>query len=59
MMTLAQIQKALEGENIKALARELNLSHTTLHHLKSGTNDNPRLKTMEVLSNYFDGKGKE
>ncbi len=53
MLTLEQIKGKLEAASVVEVSRATGVNKTTLHNLKNGTHDNPRLKTILALSEYF------
>lgn len=53
MLTLEQIKSKLDTASVGEVSRATGINKTTLHNLKNGTHDNPRLKTILALSEYF------
>lgn len=56
MVNLKEIQSRLKQGNIAEVSRATGVSLATLYNIAAGTNDNPRLKTVELLENYLSNK---
>lgn len=56
MNTLESLKQKLKSGNIAEAARVTGVSLATLYNIASGANDNPRLKTVELLEEYFSSK---
>lgn len=56
MNTLESLKQKLKSGNIAEASRVTGVSLATLYNIASGANDNPRLKTVELLEDYFSNK---
>lgn len=56
MSTLESLKAKLKNGNIAEASRVTGISLATLYNIASGSNDNPRIKTVEALEDYFSNK---
>ena len=56
MMTIPAIVEALQDRNLKVVAEKTGLAYSTILRVKRGTHINISYKTIEVLSDYLEGK---
>lgn len=59
LMTLDEIRTRLRSENLTTVATETGLNYNTVRFIRHGRLDNPTLKTMTALTDYFKAKDKE
>lgn len=59
LMTLDEIRTRLRSENLTTVAAETGLNYNTVRFIRHGRLDNPTLKTMTALTEYFEAKGGE
>jgi len=55
MMTLDEIRTALKDRRLSVVAEKTGLHYNTLYSLMRGENPDPRLSTMQTLSDYLEG----
>ena len=53
MQILADIIEHLKKANLSRAARETGISRQTLTKLRDGVEDNPTIKTVQALAEYF------
>lgn len=53
MMTLVQIRWCLEDRKLDVVSRKTGVHRNTLASIRDGRNENPTLRTLEALSDYF------
>ena len=53
MMTLAQIRWCLEDRKLDVVSMKTGVHRNTLASIRDGRNENPTLRTLEALSDYF------
>jgi len=56
MMTLPAVVAALEDRNLKAVADKTGLAYDTVRRVANGSTIEVSYKTIEVLSDYLEGK---
>lgn len=55
VMNVAELRNALQDRKLNVVAEATGLSVNTLSELKNGRADNPTIKTLKALSDYFNG----
>lgn len=53
MMTLAQIRECLADRKLDVVSSKAGVHRNTLAAIRDGRNENPTLRTLEALSDYF------
>lgn len=56
MLTLGQIREFLADRRLDVVSEKTGLHRNTLAAIRDGINENPTLKTIEALSDYFAGQ---
>lgn len=56
MLTLGQIREFLADRRLDVVSEKTNVHRNTLAAIRDGINENPKLKTIEALSDYFAGQ---
>ena len=57
MMTLDNIKRLLADRRLDIVSAATSVNRTTLAAIRDGKNQNPTLRTMQRLSDYFSGTG--
>lgn len=56
MMTLAHIRWCLEDRKLDVVSSKTGVHRNTLASIRDGRNENPTLRTLEALSEYFENQ---
>lgn len=57
MMTLDNIKRLLADRRLDIVSAATSVNRNTLAAIRDGKNQNPTLRTMQRLSDYFSGTG--
>jgi len=55
MLTIEEIKERLQDRRPNVVGDATGLSYGTIAGIRNGVNQNPTLKVMQSLSDYFDG----
>lgn len=55
LLDVAEVQKALQDRKLSVVAEATGIHPNTLSMLRRGEQENPTLKTLKALSDYFNG----
>ena len=56
MLSIEQIRKLLVDRRPKIVSERTGLQIVTITTIRDGKNTNPRFETVQILSDYLDGK---
>jgi transcriptional regulator with XRE-family HTH domain len=56
MMALAHIRWCLEDRKLDVVSAKTGVHRNTLSAIRDGRNENPTLRTLEALSEYFENQ---